>query len=389
MKKTISILGSTGSIGMNTFKIIDKKKNNFQIILLSANKNLKLISKQIKNYKPKFFIINDKIIFKKILKRFRKSNTKILNSFEKINIKKISHLTISAIPGIAGLKPTILMTKKSNKILIANKESIICGWNLIKKSASKNKTKIIPVDSEHFSILNLLKNHSINEIKKIYITASGGPFLNYKRKQFKKIKPADALKHPKWKMGKKISVDSATLMNKILEVVEAQKLFNISNKKIDILVHPNSLVHAIIEFKNGLVKFMYHETSMIIPLANAIFDGKIDIENFYQNKDDKFEDKVTKNLNFRKVNNKIFPLIKLKNRILEFPSTPIIINAANEILVDHFLNKKLQFLGINKIIMSVLNDRNYKKYAIRRPKNINHIIEIDKWARETADKYVL
>ena len=169
----------------------------------------------------------------------------------------------------------------------------------------------------------------------------------------------------------------------------SQKLFNISNHKLDILVHPNSLVHAIIEFKNGLVKFMYHETSMIIPLANAIFDGKIDIENFYQNKDDKFEDKVTKNLNFYKVNNKIFPLIKLKNRILEFPSTPIIINAANEILVDHFLNKKLQFLGINKIIMSVLNDRNYKKYAIRKPKNINHIIEIDKWARETADKYVL
>ena len=389
MKKTISILGSTGSIGMNTFKIIDKKKNNFQINLLSANKNLKLISEQIKKYKPKFFIINDKKIFKKVSKRFRKSNTKILNGFEKINIKKISYLTISAIPGIAGLKPTILMTKKSDKILIANKESIICGWNLIKKAAIKNKTKIIPVDSEHFSILNLLKTHSINEIKKIYLTASGGPFLNYKRKQFKKIKPADALKHPKWKMGKKISVDSATLMNKILEVVEAQKLFNISNEKLDILVHPNSLVHAIIEFKNGLVKFMYHETSMIIPLANAIFDGKIDIKNFYQNKDDKFENKVTKNLIFCKVNNKIFPLIKLKNRILEFPSTPIIINAANEILVDHFLNKKLQFLRINKIIMSVLNDRNYKKYAIRRPKNINHIIEIDKWARETADKYVL
>ena len=127
------------------------------------------------------------------------------------------------------------MTKKSNKILIANKESIICGWNLIKRAAIKNKTKIIPVDSEHFSILNLLKNHSINEIKKIYITASGGPFLNYKRKQFKKIKPADALKHPKWKMGKKISIDSSTLMNKILELVEAQKLFNISNDKLDIL----------------------------------------------------------------------------------------------------------------------------------------------------------
>ena len=389
MKKTISILGSTGSIGLNTFKIINKRKNNFQINLLSANKNLKLISNQIRIYKPKLFIINDKIIFKKVAEKFKKSKTKILNSFEKIHNKKISHITVSAIPGIAGLKPTILMTKKSNKILIANKESIICGWNLIKRAAIKNKTKIIPVDSEHFSIMNLLKNHSVNEIKKIYITASGGPFLNYKRKQFKKIKPVDALNHPKWKMGKKISVDSSTLMNKILELAEAQKLFNISNDKLDILVHPDSLVHAIIEFKNGLVKFMYHDTSMIIPLANAIFDGKIDIENFYQNRDLKFKDKVIKNLNFRKVNNKIFPLIKLKNRILELPSTPIIINAANEILVDHFLNKKLQFLGINKIIMSVLNDRNYKKYAIRKPKNINHIIKIDKWARETANKYVL
>ena len=389
MKKTISILGSTGSIGLNTFKIINKKKNNFQINLLSANKNLKLISKQIKIYKPKLFIINDKRIFKKVAEKFKKSKTKILNSFEKIHNKKISHITVSAIPGIAGLKPTILMTKKSNKILIANKESIICGWNLIKRAAIKNKTKIIPVDSEHFSILNLLKNHSVDEIKKIYITASGGPFLNYKRKQFKKIKPVDALNHPKWKMGKKISVDSSTLMNKILELAEAQKLFNISNDKLDILVHPDSLVHAIIEFKNGLVKFMYHDTSMIIPLANAIFDGKIDIKNFYQNSNHKFKDKVTKNLNFRKVNNKIFPLIKLKNRILELPSTPIIINAANEILVDHFLNKKLQFLGIYKIIMSVLNDRNYKKYAIRKPKNINHIIKIDKWARETAEKHVL
>ena len=201
--------------------------------------------------------------------------------------------------------------------------------------------------------------------------------------------PTDALKHPKWKMGKKISVDSATLMNKILELVEAQKLFNISNNKLEILIHPDSLVHAIIEFRNGLVKFMYHDNSMIIPLANAIFDGSLNIENFYLNKKEKFNDKIIKNLKFSKVNKVTFPLIKLKNKIQEYPSTPIIINAANEILVDHFLNKKLQFLRINKIIMSVLNDRNYKKYAIRKPKNINHIIKIDKWARETAEKHVL
>ncbi len=284
MKKTISILGSTGSIGLNSLKIIDKKKNNFKINLLSANKNFKLISKQIKKYRPSIFIINDQEIYKKIFKKFKNSKIKISNNFNLKKIVKKSDITISAIPGIAGLEPTINMLKKSKKLLIANKESIICGWDLIKKAATKNKTEIIPIDSEHFSILNLIKSHNFNEIKKIYITASGGPFLNYTKNQLIKIKPSDAIKHPKWKMGKKISVDSATLMNKIFEIIEAQKLFNIPNSRLDILIHPDSLVHAIIEFKNGLVKFMYHETSMIIPLANAIFEGNIDIENFYKNK---------------------------------------------------------------------------------------------------------
>ncbi len=389
MKKTISILGSTGSIGLNSLKIIDKKKNNFKINLLSANKNFKLIGKQIKKYRPNIFIINDKEIYKKMLKKFKNSKIKILNNFNLNTILKKSDITISAIPGIAGLEPTINMLKKSKKLLIANKESIICGWDLIKRAASKNKTEIIPIDSEHFSILNLIKSHNFKEIKKIYITASGGPFLNYTQNQLKKIKPSDAIKHPKWKMGKKISVDSATLMNKIFEIIEAQKLFNIPNSRLDILIHPDSLVHAIIEFKNGLVKFMYHETSMIIPLANALFEGNIDIENFYKYKKNKFINKIVQDLKFSKVSKHIFPLIKLKNRVQEYPSTPIIINAANEILVDHFLNKKLQFLRINKIIMSVLNDRNYKKYAIRKPKNINQIIKIDEWARETAKKHVL
>ena len=275
------------------------------------------------------------------------------------------------------------MVKLSKKILIANKESIICGWNLIKKDALKNKTKIVPVDSEHFSIFTLLKNHKLNEIKKIYITASGGPFLNYKKNQFKKIKPKDALRHPKWKMGKKITIDSSTLMNKMLELIEAQKLFNIPANKIDILIHPNSLVHAIIKLKNGLTKFIYHETTMIIPLANALFDEDLNIEKFYNKK---FNKGIIENLTFQKVNRKTFPIIDLKNRLNESPSTPIIINAANEILVDQFLQKKIPFLSISKTILSILNDRNYKKYAIRDPKNIKEIIKVDKWARENIIK---
>ena len=387
MKKIISILGSTGSIGLNSFKIIDKKRKYFDINLLSANKNYKLICMQILKYKPNFFVVTDQSIFEKIKKKFKKTKIKILNNFELASLKKKNDLTITAIPGIIGLKPTIQMIKYSKKVLIANKESIICGWNLIKINAQKNKTKIIPVDSEHFSILKLLESHKLNEINKVYITASGGPFLKFKSHEFKKIKPKDALKHPKWKMGKKISIDSSTLMNKILELIEAQKLFNIPNEKLDILIHPNSLVHAIVELKNGLVKLIYHQTTMIIPLANAIFDGDLNIKDFYNINKQK-SNSILENLSFQNVNKKTFPIINIKKRVNEYPSTSIIINAANEVLVDQFLRKKIPFLSISKTIMDILNDRNYKKYAIRRPKNINDIDKIDNWTRKAILKKI-
>ena len=387
MKTLISILGSTGSVGESVFKIIDKKKNKFKVNVLSANKNFFTIDNQIKKYKPNYFIISDQMIFEKIRKKYKKKKIKILNNFKNINNFNKSDITISAIPGIAGLEPTIIMLKFSKKILIANKESIICGWDIIRKESLKYKTVIIPIDSEHFSILNLMKNYKMSEIKKIYITASGGPFLNFKQYQFKSIKPRDALKHPKWKMGKKITVDSSTLMNKILEFVEAQKLFNIPSKKLDILIHPNSLVHAIVELKNGLKHFMYHETSMVIPLANAIFNGKLDIQNFLKVKK-KRKNKNFENLIFKPVDKRIFPIVNLKNRVNEYYSTPIIINASNEILVDQFIQKKIPFLSIFKIIKTILNDRNYKKYAIRKPKNIKEIYNIDYWARLTTLKKI-
>ena len=385
MKKTISILGSTGSVGLSTLSIIDKKKKYFKVDLLSANKNYKLICNQIKKYKPNYFVIADKNTYQKVKKKFKKSRTKILNNFIfKKNIKKMD-IAVTAIPGLDGLLPTISLIKLCKKILIANKESVICGWSIIKNTAKKYKTKIIPIDSEHFSIFKLLENNSIKDIKKIYLTASGGPFLNYKLKNLKKIKPKDALKHPKWKMGKKITIDSSTLMNKLLELIEAQKLFEIPKKKLDILIHPESLVHAILELKNGLLKFIYHETSMIIPLANAIFDDNIEIKDFLKVKK-KSQISIANNLTFRKVDSKIFPIIKIKDRINEFYSTSIIINAANEILVDQFLQKKIPFLAISKLITTILNDRNYKKYAIKRPKNIKEIYIIDRWARNKIMK---
>ena len=197
MKKKICILGSTGSIGLTSLKIF-KKKNLFNIKVLVANKNYNLICRQIKEYKPESFIISNKDIYNKVKKKFKSSKTKFFNNLKFLNAKQKFDITIAAIPGIAGLPPTIQMIKLSKKILIANKESIICGWNLIKLRALKNKTQIIPIDSEHFSILKLIENIKLSEINKVYITASGGPFLNYKKKQFNKIKPEHALDRHKW-----------------------------------------------------------------------------------------------------------------------------------------------------------------------------------------------
>ena len=382
MKKIVSILGSTGSIGVNAFKIFDKKRKLFQFNVLAADKNYNLICKQIKKYKPNIFIINNKNVFQNVKKKFKNSKVKIINdvTFEKNNFK-LSDITIAAIPGIAGLKPTIELTKKSKKILIANKESVICGWNLIKKNALKNNTKIIPIDSEHFSIMKLLNYEKINNVEKIYLTASGGPFLKYPISKLKNVKPSQAKKHPKWKMGEKISIDSASLMNKILEVIEAQKIFNIDLKKIEVIIHPESLIHAIIKFKNGLYKFIYHETTMMIPIANAIFDNNLIMNDFLKSKDINNKNIFFNNLKFSDVDKKRFPVIKIKPRLNEYFSTPIIINAINEILVDQYLLKKIRFNSFYDIILLVLSDRNYKKYAVKEPKNINQILLIDQWAR--------
>ena len=382
MKKNVSILGSTGSIGLSSLKIFNKKNKLFKIYILAANKNYKLICKQINQFKPEIFLINDSKVLEKVRKKFKNKKVKIIND---INIKnkyfKKSDITIAAIPGVAGLKPTIELTKISKKILIANKESIICGWNLIKKVASKHKTKIIPVDSEHFSIMKLLENQRIDNVKKIYLTASGGPFLNLNISKLKNVKPQEAIKHPKWKMGKKISIDSATLMNKILEVIEAHKLFNIDIKKFEIVIHPESLIHAIVEFKNGLYKFIYHETSMLIPLANAIFDNAIDIDDFLKPKLNSQKSIFFQRLNFLKVDKKRFPIVTLLNSKIYQNSGPIILNACNEILVDRFIKKEIPYSAIYQCLKRIFKDRDFKKYAVKKRPSIDDIYKIDKWAR--------
>ncbi len=381
MKKIkISILGSTGSIGTTTLDIIKKKSSHFQVNILSANKNYSKIIKIIKEFKPKIFIINNYKIYKKIKKKYSQNKKlKIYNNFNFSNLEKRKNdITVSSISGIAGLSPTLIFAKNSKKLLLANKESIICGWPLIVKVAKKYKTEVIPVDSEHFSIFELIKNENKQDIDKIYLTASGGPFVKVKKK-LSSIKPKEAIRHPNWKMGKNISINSSNLMNKIFEIIEAKKIFDLPYNKFDIIIHPQSLIHGMIKYKNGLMKLLYHTPDMAIPLSNAIFNNKILISDLG------IKDKISelKNLEFSKPKPNQFPSIGILQHLSKnLYSTPIIINGANEILVELFLQKKIKYNQITQCLFTLLKDKKYKKYAIQVPKNLNDIIKIDKWSRE-------
>ena len=385
MKKKIAILGSTGSIGKSTLQIV-KKVKHFKVQLLVTNKNFVEITRQINFFKPAVVIIINKDVYLKVKKKYQNQKSIILNSFEDIQkyVKKID-VTISAIPGIAGLEPTILFTQISKKILIANKEAIICGWHLIKKNAIKFKSELVPIDSEHFSINTLLKNFSSKKIEKIYITASGGPFLKLNLNKFKNIKPKDAIKHPKWKMGKKISVDSATLMNKVLEITEALKLFPFSLEKYEIIIHPDSLIHAIIKIKNGTSVYLHHLPDMKIPIANALLED-FNYNSFFNQKNKKI-DKLA-NLNFISVDKKRFPSVGLIPEMNRDKSSAIIMNAANEIFVDEFLKKNIKFNAIVSYLKLVLKDKNYIKTSSLPTYNVNNIYAIDSWARKTALKII-
>ena len=379
MKKKIAILGSTGSIGQSTLEVIRKDKKNFNIILLSANNNYKKLVEQAKQFKVKNVLIKNHKFYLNVKNSLKRTKTKVYSgdiSIKKIISKKLDY-TMSAVVGLAGLQPTIDAIKISKTVAIANKETIICGWQILSKFIKKYKTEIIPVDSEHFSIMELTKGVSNEEVEEIIITASGGPFLNTPINKLKKVKAKQAIKHPNWKMGKKISVDSANMMNKVFEVVEAYKLFKFDKSKYKIMIHPQSYVHSIIRFKNGLIKMILYNTDMKIPISNTLYKSKKNVS-----KTSSVEIKHINNLNFQKVNSKTFPSIKLLNKCFTLGlSTPIIINAANEVLVDLFLKGKIGFLDIVKIINKILKHKDFRKNAKRKPNSIKDIQIADNWSR--------
>ena len=369
MKKKICILGSTGNIGMSTLEIISKDEKNFDVILLSGNSNYKLLISQALKFKPKYIYSNNFFLTKKI-KFFCKKN-KIVIISDINELKKIKFdITVSAISGIAGLLPTLNIIKFSKKILIANKESIICGWKFIYKELKKNNCSFTPIDSEHFSVSNLIQGKNKNFIKYIYLTASGGPFFG-KKLNLRKVTPIQAAKHPNWRMGKKISIDSANLMNKILEIIEASLIFDLPINKFKIIIHPQSLIHAIIEFRNGLSSMMYHNNDMKIPLANSLYD------NFYINKETSNKLSFEKKFSFYLPNIKKLPSIKILELTKTLNETGfILINVLNEILVERFLNNKILFTDIVYKLLGILKSKTVKNYL--KNNRIRHINDVFK-----------
>ena len=368
MKKKIVILGSTGSIGKTTFDIIKKNQKDFEIVLLTTNKNINKIMQQAKKLKVKNILVSSHIHYLKLKKRLKNSKIKVHNNLDNLQniIKKKVDYTMCAISGLAGLKPTIDSTKFSKTIAIANKESIICGWQLIESALRKNKTKFIPIDSEHFSIWTLLKNQNIKNIKTIYLTASGGPFLNRKNSSIANIKPKYALKHPNWKMGKKISIDSSTLMNKIFEVIEAKKIFNLDIDKFRIIIHPKSYFHAIVHFKNGLVKFLAHDTNMAIPIMNSLYINKL-----FNYNDGNLKFELLNGINFKYPDVKKFPVIKLLKNVPSKPSYfETILISINDYLVMKYLKGDINYLSLNNNLVTLIKKPYFTRFYKSNPKNI-------------------
>ena len=387
MKKKIIILGSTGSIGQSTLDVIEDNKISFDVVLLYANNNYIRLIEQAKKFKARNVYIKNANFYTNVRNALKQTKTKVFTGNIKINkiiTTKIDY-TMSCIVGLAGLQPTIEAAKISKTLAVANKEAIICGWEVLSKVLKKYKTKLQPVDSEHFSIMELTKNSAIGEVEEIIITASGGPFLTLPINKFKNIKPTQAIKHPNWQMGKKISIDSANLMNKVFEVIEAYRIFNFNKTKYRVVIHPQSYVHSMVRFKNGLIKIILYDTDMKIPISNTLYghktiypaNKKISID--YLNK-----------LSFSEVDIKKFPSIKLIKKCLNLgQSTPIIVNASNEILVNLFLEGKIAFLDIVHLINKIFKDKEFNKYAKRKPRSVNEIKLIDSWARtKISDMYL-
>ena len=379
--KKIAILGSTGSIGNSTLNVIEANPGVFSITLLSAESNVDSIFNQIKKFKPKYVYLNDGSSSKELNSRLSSENLKTSLLNEKDYLDTIAsndvEIVVAGVVGIAGLKSIHKAVSAGKRILLANKEAYVVAGELLNTLAELNESTIFPIDSEHSAIHQCLsgKKDTPVGVKKIILTGSGGPFLNRNLKEFIHITPEEAVRHPVWKMGKKISVDSATMMNKGLEVIEAKWLFKIDSEKIDILVHPEGIVHSLVEFEDASLLAQMSVPDMKIPIAYGLgFPERI------KSNSQRLSLEKIEQLNFCKPDLKKFPSIGMSRASLDSGGTsPSLLNAANEEAVRAFLNKKIYFTQITEIISFVMDT-----IPIKAVKELENIFQADTLARKSA-----
>ena len=384
-KLSIAVIGSTGSVGKTALKILKKNANLFKVDFLCCNKNKNLIVKQINYFCPKHVLVNDNKTFLFIKKKKFKQKIflyKNLYEFIKKNKKIKFDKSILSISSINGLKYGFAFVKLSRELLIANKETIVCGGYLFLNYARKFNCKITSIDSEHYSLASVINKNNQYLIDKVYLTASGGPFLNKSYNFFKKIDYKKALIHPKWKMGKKISIDSATMSNKVLEMIEAMYLFDLKPNKIKIKIHKESLVHSAVVFRNGLVKLVAHNTSMTIPIQNSLLDNVSDSINksFFLNKKNfsfSFDEKSLKK----------FKIINLGHKTIKLgPRACIFFNVINDYLVNLYLKRKIFFYEIPYKLNKIMTNKKLLYFFKKKINKIDDIYKTISYAKSIADK---
>ena len=380
-KKTISILGSTGSIGSNTVDILTANKKNFSVCSLASKNNINLLSKQALLLKPKIVAIQNKNKYKDLKNNLFGKKIKILAGDEGViecTDNKVE-VVVASIVGIAGLKPTLHSIKNCSKLCLANKECLVSAGNFFMNKISKYECKLLPLDSEHNAIFQLFDFNKSNNVDSITLTASGGPFRNYNLQKLKKVTLNQALKHPNWKMGQKITIDSATLMNKAFEIIEAYYLFNLKLSQINVVVHPESIIHSMVNFADGSSSALLSNPDMRIPIFYAL---NWPSRKYFNVK--KIDLIKIKNLSFEKPNNYLMDSIKLAYYVLKKGSSyPLIFNTVNEVAVNYFLEKKIKFLDILKIIKKILSKS--KNYKINK---IDDVYTIDEKIRLSTSEYI-
>lgn len=381
MPINISILGSTGSIGTQTLEVVDQFPNLFHVIGLAAGTNLQLLQKQIQKYHPKAVSIK-KVEDARSLKK-QKSPGIFWGDQGNCAVATLPAVdkVVIATSGLAGIKPTIAAIKSKKTVALATKEVLVAAGGIVMREAKKQKVRILPIDSEHSAIFQCLEGRKVGEVKRVVLTASGGPFRKMKPKYLKSVGCVQALKHPNWKMGKKITIDCATLMNKGFEVIEAFWLFGVSLSKITVVVHPQSVVHSAVEFVDGSILAQIGPSDMRLPIQFALLYPRKRVANDF--KKFSFSDHPT--LSFEEPDRKTFRCLDLAYKaVLTGKSAPAVLTAANDTAVEAFLTEKLPFYRIPDVVESTL-----LAHEPQQCLSIEEILEVDRWAREIAAKFVV